>query len=97
MSFFEDTADAFTPGSTSIDTTTRQRLRSMQSKVKRNVEEPPDVGSGSEIGSMPSAAPMSSIATDRIALSVANGEAFKTVVVGNAEVGKTRMTYVYVN
>ena len=54
--------------------------------------------SGSEIGSLPSAAPMSStFATDRIALSVANGETFKTVVVGNADVGKTRMTYVYVN
>ena len=28
---------------------------------------------------------------------VANGEAFKTVVVGNKDVGKTRMTYLYVN
>ena len=55
------------------------------------------MGSGSEIGSIPSATPISAFATDRIALSVANGEAFKTVVVGNADVGKTRMTYVYVN
>ena len=57
------------------------------------------MGSGSEIGSLVSPTPMSmsSYATERIALSVANGEAFKTVVVGNADVGKTRMTYVYVN
>ena len=56
------------------------------------------MGSGSEVNSIPSATPISSaFATDRIALSVANGEAFKTVVVGNADVGKTRMTYVYVN
>ena len=30
-------------------------------------------------------------------LSVANGEAFKAIVIGNANVGKTRMTYLYVN
>ena len=28
---------------------------------------------------------------------VANGEAFKAIVVGNADVGKTRMTYLFVN
>ena len=28
---------------------------------------------------------------------VANGEAFKTIVIGNANVGKTRMTHLYVN
>ena len=29
--------------------------------------------------------------------SVANGEAFKAIVVGNSDVGKTRMTYLFVN
>ena len=29
--------------------------------------------------------------------SVANGEAFKAIVIGNANVGKTRMTYLFVN
>lgn len=28
---------------------------------------------------------------------VADGESFKAIVVGNADVGKTRMTYLYVN
>ena len=28
---------------------------------------------------------------------VAKGEAFKVIVVGNSDVGKTRMTYVYAN
>ena len=28
---------------------------------------------------------------------VANGEAFKAIVIGNAGVGKTRMTYLFVN
>ena len=28
---------------------------------------------------------------------VANGEAFKVIVIGNASVGKTRMTYLFVN
>ena len=28
---------------------------------------------------------------------VANGEAFKAIVIGNHSVGKTRMTYLYVN
>ena len=55
------------------------------------------MGSGSEVGSFQSQKPLSAFATDRIALTVANGEAFKTVVVGNSDVGKTRMTYVYVN
>jgi len=28
---------------------------------------------------------------------VANGEAFKAIVIGNADVGKSRMTYLFIN
>ena len=28
---------------------------------------------------------------------VANGEAFKVIVIGNSDVGKTRLTYIYTN
>ena len=30
-------------------------------------------------------------------LTVANGEAFKAIVIGNADVGKSRMTYLFIN
>jgi len=35
--------------------------------------------------------------TGRPLVSVANGEAFKAIVIGNADVGKSRMTYLFVN